>query len=315
MTKRAVASVAVLVALAAAAPAEAAKVFEGTTGQSRRITLRVGDDGRIQRIVVRWTAPCARRGTVLSDTTFIRPARRLTTPQAFRSSGGYRYRARGGWQMRVRMRMRGTLEEGSDGSQVWSGTFRVSVAVRRRGRPYGHCRLPATLWSAVPPVVATDEPQTSPPPSDPTPPPPLPPGTWRFEMTGDPDDYITGGRSWVHEPPSDTLSGTGGNGGVSFRIDTSDGGSWHADFRPPPGQRFEVGKTYEDARHYPSNGDHPGLAIGGMGRGCRELTGRFTVHELGIDDQGRLTRARISFEQHCENGPPAARGTFDYTAS
>ena len=52
-----------------------------------------------------------------------------------------------------------------------------------------------------------------------------------------------------------------------------------------------------------------------MGRGCNELTATFTIHELTFDANGVLRTFRADFEQHCEGGTPALRGTWVFRAA
>ena len=44
------------------------------------------------------------------------------------------------------------------------------------------------------------------------------------------------------------------------------------------------------------------------------LTSEFTVHEIGYDARGVLNRFRATFEQHCEGGDAAARGTIAFSS-
>jgi hypothetical protein len=52
----------------------------------------------------------------------------------------------------------------------------------------------------------------------------------------------------------------------------------------------------------------------GSGRGCNEVTGRFVIHEIAFAADGSVLRFVADFEQHCEGGPPALRGTIRYYA-
>lgn len=61
---------------------------------------------------------------------------------------------------------------------------------------------------------------------------------------------------------------------------------------------------------------HPGIDIGGDGRGCNTITGAFQVHSLtwasAPDGGTTLTDFLASFEQHCEGGTPALRGCVHF---
>jgi hypothetical protein len=152
----------------------------------------------------------------------------------------------------------------------------------------------------------------------PTPQPRTPiPGEWSLNMTSDPTDYIGQGRTWSHGPPADRVSASGTRQLVSFHIETADqtnGGWWDTEFAAPPGGQLAAGASYE-ARRYPFNDGAAGFAHGGMGRGCNTLTATFTIHELTFDPDGTLRNFRADFEQHCEGGEAALRGTWVFRAA
>jgi len=318
----------VLIALALA-PSQAAaqtadKLFRGTTGQSKRVAVRVGAAQKVTRVTVAWIAPCRRGGTFENDTV-VSPRARRSTVDVFEASGSYPVRQKGGYRMRVRMVIRGLRDVSSAGVERWTGTVRATVVIRRRGRVIERCRLRSTAWSATLPAAQAPRVPGAPAPAPPSPspaPPQQPPpsgsrtptvGAWSFDMTGDAGDYVTGGRRWVHGPPGDKLSVQGGGAVVNFSVQTSDG-SWNVDFAAPQGQQLPAGTRYADARRYPFQDANPGLSVSGMGRGCNRLTGEFTVHEVSYDNRGVLTRFKASFVQHCEGGAPAARGTIEFSS-
>ena len=79
--------------------------------------------------------------------------------------------------------------------------------------------------------------------------------------------------------------------------------------------------TYTNAMRWPfEDPGHPGLSITGNGRGCNTDTGTFTITSLTIDckqnDAGTLNphvaEFSATFEQHCEGGATALRGTLTY---
>ena len=96
------------------------------------------------------------------------------------------------------------------------------------------------------------------------------------------------------------------------RVTGYNGTWWYLDFDAPDGQTLTAGTTYADATRYPFNGSGPGLAIYGEGRGCNTLTGSFTVDEavFGGPDSSYIQDFVVTFEQHCEGGEPARRGTL-----
>jgi hypothetical protein len=141
MMRTLVLSVAMLVAVPAVADAE---TWRGETGQGRAVTVRTGDDDRVDRVRVSWKATC-RKGSYTSRTVFRRPFD-VSEAAEFEDRGTYRADVPGGYRARHTVFVRGTL--GTDGS--WSGTFRVRTRVTRDGRFVDRCRLRRVRWSASP---------------------------------------------------------------------------------------------------------------------------------------------------------------------
>ena len=90
-------------------------------------------------------------------------------------------------------------------------------------------------------------------------------------------------------------------------LDIEESTYWHLDFEAAGGGAPAVG-VYEGATRYPFNGPtEPGLDVGGDGRGCNNLTGRFEVFEAEYGPGGEVLRFSADFEQHCEGAAPALR--------
>jgi hypothetical protein len=142
---------------------------------------------------------------------------------------------------------------------------------------------------------------------------PLPTG---YCLQSDTGDYIGGGRnSSASGAPSVTLTSTGSTG-LFFDLKDSAGGSeWTAAFVPGAGAILAPG-LFDPAQRYPFQvGTAAGLSIYGNGRGCNTLTGKFAIEELARDPLAGITRASVTFEQHCEGGTTALRGVINYQAT
>jgi hypothetical protein len=57
----------------------------------------------------------------------------------------------------------------------------------------------------------------------------------------------------------------------------------------------------------------PGLDISGLGRGCNQLTGSFTVLDVVYGPLDYVQSLHATFEQHCEGRLPALRGELILT--
>jgi hypothetical protein len=61
-------------------------------------------------------------------------------------------------------------------------------------------------------------------------------------------------------------------------------------------------QVYENAERAPfASPNHPGIDIGGDGRGCNTISGRFEIHDIAWSSV--LSRFTATFEQFCEQNP------------
>jgi hypothetical protein len=130
-------------------------------------------------------------------------------------------------------------------------------------------------------------------------------------MYSDGADYIGGGFQRTFDsanasigvsgnPYYLTVSASGGTAGDSFSFD----------FAGPPGQALAAGGVYVNAQRAPfREAGHPGIDIGGSGRGCNTDTGLFEVKDIAVDSSGAIARLWIVYEHTAKAGrpPPGAR--------
>ncbi|HYN96444.1 MAG TPA: hypothetical protein VES42_21595 [Pilimelia sp.] len=132
-----------------------------------------------------------------------------------------------------------------------------------------------------------------------------------YRFVSDAGDYIGQGqtKSYANSNSILTLSGTtaGIGYGVAGRRD-----SWSVSLRPKRGETLAVGR-YTGAQRF-ADADHPGLDVTANSRGCNATTGSFVIRELVVDDAGAVIALFATFEQHCEGGEPALRGTIRHFA-
>jgi hypothetical protein len=131
-----------------------------------------------------------------------------------------------------------------------------------------------------------------------------------WTMRSDPDDDILQGEEYYYDG-SQMHSISGDQGRVMASVQ-----DWDVVIAAPAGEDLEVGRTYTGATRatFAQDGE-PGLDLSGRGRGCNELTGSFTVHELTFSLLGDLESVVFTFEQHCEGDAPAAYGSVAWQAS
>ena len=134
-----------------------------------------------------------------------------------------------------------------------------------------------------------------------------------YRFVSDNGDYIGGGITKSYTNALSVFGLTGTANGVSFSV-SGQRDYWTVDLYPPAGETLRVG-TYTDAQRHPFNeAGHPGLSVSGNGRGCQTLTGQFTIREIAFDPSGAVIALFATYEQHCEGGTPALRGTIHYLA-
>jgi hypothetical protein len=134
-----------------------------------------------------------------------------------------------------------------------------------------------------------------------------------YRFVSDAGDYIGAGVTKGYTNATSVFGLQGTASGVAFSV-SGERDDWTVYLYPPAGQTLTVG-TYTGAQRYPFNdAGRPGLSVSGNGRGCNTLTGQFTIREIAFDAAGAVTALFATYEQHCEGGTPALRGTIRYFA-
>jgi hypothetical protein len=140
-----------------------------------------------------------------------------------------------------------------------------------------------------------------------------------FGFTSSSGDYIGQGNSELLTPPDwrfavnqSLLS----QGYVSVDLRSGSGSGlmdWTVDLAAARGQSLQPG-TYPNAmRAAFRQGDQPGLEVAGVGRGCNQVFGSFTLTSLVIGTDGQIQLLDATFVQHCESPTaPALTGHIRY---
>ena len=131
------------------------------------------------------------------------------------------------------------------------------------------------------------------------------------QMAGDPGDFISQGQSvratTRERPPFDNFSASG-----DLRIRVLGDGqqpTYILQFTAPKGETLQVGRTYANAQRSSfADPGRPGLDVGYDGRGCNKISGSFRVLDMVAGADYKVSRFRVTFEQHCEEAAPALRG-------
>lgn len=128
-------------------------------------------------------------------------------------------------------------------------------------------------------------------------------------------DYIGAGQPATYTPVDGTFSASTTVHGASFQV-IGPGSAfwWHLDFKAAGPAPAPMPGVYEEARRA-SFTNFNGLDVGGSGRGCNEIVGRFVVLEAQYDGAGGVIRFAADFEQHCEDQGPALFGAIRYNST
>jgi hypothetical protein len=128
-------------------PAEP-RVYRGETQQDRRVSVRTGTDGLVDRVRIGWVASTCRRGRSYGTTTVDTPPFDAVSADRLRDAFAYVERSRGGIRARVAVTL--VAERSGRGARErWSGTVRARVVVRRAGRRVDTCRTRRAIrWTA-----------------------------------------------------------------------------------------------------------------------------------------------------------------------
>jgi hypothetical protein len=132
-------------------------------------------------------------------------------------------------------------------------------------------------------------------------------------MTSETGDYIGAGHDWAYNARTDTVSlGSEQSGVVRAFVTAANGDFWLLQFAAPAGRPLSAG-VYDGAQRF-ADDTHAGLDVEGMGRGCNDTNGSFTVLDVSYGPYGYLNSLHATFEQRCGAATATLRGELNLTA-
>ena len=130
-----------------------------------------------------------------------------------------------------------------------------------------------------------------------------------LSLNSDVGDYVGQGVRKDYAGDTSTFAVSGNDGYLIYNA-SGQRDSWSAILRPPTGQTLRPG-TYPISRFGDANSF--GFDFSGNGRGCNRVSGTVTIQAVDVDPATRLvTGLAADFEQHCEAGATALRGSIRY---
>jgi hypothetical protein len=132
-------------------------------------------------------------------------------------------------------------------------------------------------------------------------------------LTSDAGDYIGGGRTYNYTNANAIISLTATSSAIQVALAGNQ--KWNGAFAAPAGVQLAKG-TFSPATQYPYQGSGAGLVWYGDGRGCSSITGFFTIDSLAWNAAPSTTLLGVDlhFEEHCDGGGAALRGTIHWRA-
>jgi hypothetical protein len=141
-------------------------------------------------------------------------------------------------------------------------------------------------------------------------------GTTAVHLSGDPGERVTRGNTYDYSPADADIVMSGNRHEAITQVEADNGDYWYVDMTTPDGTDFAPGQAYNNA-HLGEGGDGdrsaPRLSFRIGAPSCDTLTGSFVVGDATrwLSD-GTMGAYAASFEQHCENAAPAARGSIQW---
>jgi hypothetical protein len=136
-------------------------------------------------------------------------------------------------------------------------------------------------------------------------------GPTKFSYNSEPGDYVGQGKQGSFDHSNAMFEVYGDHNGVEAYFWTPDDRWSSIILLPPGGDILAPGLHFPEAERARFT-THPGLDVSVENRGCNQLTGSFTIHKIRVSEFDRLLEFSASFEQHCEGGPSALFGRFDW---
>lgn len=135
-----------------------------------------------------------------------------------------------------------------------------------------------------------------------------------YTFTSEAGDYIGQGGTGSYVAPGATIRVSGNAGELTMSVDQG-GEWWYVDIAAPRDEQLRPGRYTDAERASFRTGRAPGLDVSGNGRGCNEVYGSFTVHQIEVTDTGSIAVFDASFTQRCESGTaPRLTGRVKYQA-
>jgi hypothetical protein len=131
-----------------------------------------------------------------------------------------------------------------------------------------------------------------------------------LKIVSQPGDYVGKGATYSYTQNDSVFRQYFAAASLVF---VDNGENWMLDFAAPFGGQLKAGTAYTGAGAY-FNTAAPYLVITGVGSGCNETSGSFTVLAVTYDSTGMLLSLHVTFQQTCVGATAGLSGELFFFA-
>lgn len=132
--------------------------------------------------------------------------------------------------------------------------------------------------------------------------------TGSLSLSGDPGEPIGLGKNYSYSSPNDSFEMWGNAANIQVRVRGTNGEWWTLSFAGPGGDVLRPATYVRAERSAFRAPTVPGLYVGGLGRGCNEVSGTFKVLSINASPTTAILGIHVTFEQRCSRGATVLRG-------
>ncbi|MBI0401134.1 caspase family protein [Cyclobacterium marinum] len=136
-------------------------------------------------------------------------------------------------------------------------------------------------------------------------------GLFEISFSGPQDEWVSDGKNHIYSSKTKTVTVEQNSlSEIVFLYDDFGDEDWDFEFSVP--EKFAV-KSYRNVqRNGFQDEGNPGISISGDGRGCGDISGKFTVKKVSYDGSDKITELEIDFTQYCDGDKKPITGSLKF---
>ncbi|WP_235614587.1 hypothetical protein [Streptomyces ambofaciens] len=136
----------------------------------------------------------------------------------------------------------------------------------------------------------------------------------KYSHTSASGDWVGQGGSVAYTPGTADITVSGEREALTVRVE-NETDWWTVELAAPQGEKLHPGVYRGAERASSRTGRAPGLDVSGDSRGCNQVYGQFSVHQIEADATGAITVLDATYTQRCETADaPVLKGVVKYRA-